>query len=145
VRSASARLRQRASDDCDEGSATIWMIAVVVCTFLMVGLLLDGGTMLRARSDAFSAASAAARAGAQQLDPIEAIEGRAVLDPIAAEHAATDYLRAHGMSGTASVTGDTVTVDAVSSAHLQMVSLVGGGAVSFHATASVQAIKVVNP
>ena len=85
-------IRARAAAD-DRGSATVWMIGVVVASFVMIGLVLDGGTMLRARSDAFSAASSAARAGAQQLDPVEAVEGSAVLDPIAAERAALDCTR----------------------------------------------------
>ena len=134
------RLRTRHDD---RGSATVWMIGVVVCAFLMIGLVLDGGTMLRARSDAFSAASAAARAGAQQLDPASAVEGAAVLDPIAAERAAHDYLTAQDMQGTVRVNGDMVTVDVTSTAGLQMLKLFGGSTASFHATASAQAVKVV--
>ena len=84
------------------------MIGVTVAAFLMVGLVLDGGVMLRARSDAFSTAASAARVGAQQLDTDAAVEGVAVLDPVAAEQAALDYLAAHGVTGTVTVTADTV-------------------------------------
>lgn len=140
-----ARARARVAADCDRGSVSIWMIGVVVATFLMIGLLLDGGVMLRKRSEVFGTAAAAARAGAQQLDPIQAVEGRAVLDPIAAEHAALAYLAAHDLHGTVQVVDDTVTVDATSTAELQMLKLVGGGPVEFHATASARAVKVVTP
>jgi hypothetical protein len=41
-------LRARAAAEDDRGSATVWMIGVVVCTFLMLAVVLDGGVMLRA-------------------------------------------------------------------------------------------------
>jgi Flp pilus assembly protein TadG len=145
VTSLIGRLRARAAAEGERGSVTIWMIGVVVATFLMIGLLLDGGTMLRKRSDVFGIAAAAARVGAQQLDPTQAIEGHAVLDPIAAQHAVREYLAAHDLTGTVQVVGDTVTVDASATAELQMLKLVGGDSASFHATASARAVKVVNP
>ena len=118
------------------------MIGVTVSAFSLVALLLDGGAMLRARSDAFALAGSAARVGAQQLDPDAAVEGLTVLDPIAAERAVQDYLDSAGVNGTAVVSGDTVTVTVTSEAVLQMLRLVGGDTVSFQATASVEAVKV---
>jgi Flp pilus assembly protein TadG len=135
------RLRARADDD-DRGSATVWMIGTVVCAFLMIALVLDGGVMLRARSDAYSAASAAARVGAQQLDPIAAVDGIAMLDPVEAKRAALDYLAGQGLTGTVTIVGDTVTVNVTATAHLQLASGLGAGATQFHATASAQAVKV---
>jgi Flp pilus assembly protein TadG len=142
VNRALRRLRARAADD-DRGSATVWMIGVVVCTFLMLALVLDGGVMLRARSNAYSAASAAARAGAQQLDPVAAVDGVAVLDPVAAKRAALDYLAADGLTGKVTIVGDTVTVNVTSTTHLQLATALGADATTFHATASAQAIKVI--
>jgi Flp pilus assembly protein TadG len=137
------RLRARAAAD-DRGSATVWMIGVVICAFLMIALVLDGGVMLRARSDAYAAASAAARAGAQQLDPVAAVDGVAGLDPVAAKRSALDYLAADGLTGTVTIVGDTVTVKVTSTAHLQLATALGADATKFNATASAQAIKV-NP
>src|SRR5690606_14633060 len=99
--SARRRLHRWWTKRCcdDRGSATIWMIGVTVAAFLMVGLVLDGGVMLRARSDAFAIAGAAARVGAQQLDSDAAVEGEAVLDPVAAEQAALAHLAANGVTG----------------------------------------------
>ena len=134
-------LRARAAAD-DRGSATVWMIGVVVCAFLMIALVVDGGVMLRARSDAYSAASAAARVGAQQLDPVAAVNGQAILDPAAAEHAALNVLAAQGLTGHVTVHGATVTVEVTSTAHLQVTKIGGSDSTSFHATASAQAIKV---
>lgn len=136
------RVRRRAARSDERGSATVWMIGVTVSAFSLVALLLDGGAMLRARSNAFAVAGSAARAGAQRLDPDAAVEGLTVLDPIAAERAVRDYLDEAGMTGTATIVGDTVTVTVTSEAELQMLRLVGGDTVSFETTASVEAIKV---
>ena len=122
---------------------TVWMIGVVVATFMLIGLLLDGGSMLRQRSDVFGIASSAARAGAQQLDQVQAVEGVAVLDPVAAERAALAYVTDRGHSGSVAIDGDRVTVTINAVAQLQMLSLVGVDGVSFTATASAQAVKVV--
>ncbi len=140
---ASAALPRCAGDD--RGSATVWMIGVTVASFLMVGLVLDGGIMLRSRSDAFAIAASAARVGAQQLDPDAAVEGLTVLDPIAAEQAVLGYLAAQGVTGTVTVSGDTVTVTVTTSAHLQMLRAVGGDTVTFDATATAEAVKVATP
>jgi Flp pilus assembly protein TadG len=120
------------------------MIGVTVASFLMVGLVLDGGVMLRSRSDAFAIAASAARVGAQQLDPDAAVEGLTVLDPIAAERAALDYLGAQGVTGTVTVTADAVTVTVSTAARLQMLEVVGGDTVTFNATATAtaEAVKV---
>lgn len=126
----------------ERGSATVWMIGVTASAFLMVGLVLDGGTLLRARADAFSTAAAAARVGAQELDPASAVEGVAVLDPIAAERSVLDYLAARGERGTVTVSNGVVTVTVTGTARLQMLSSVSGDAVEFDATASAEAVKV---
>lgn len=134
--------RARARDESERGSMTVWALGMLVATFLFVALLVDGGSMLRRRSEVFGAASAAARVGAQQLDERQAVEGVAVLEPIAAERAALAYLNDRGLSGSVSVDGDLVTVEVTATAKLQMFSLVGGDGVSFTATASAQAVKV---
>lgn len=126
----------------ERGSATIWMIGVTVCGVLMVGLVLDGGVMLRARSDAFATAASAARVGAQQLDPAAAVEGQSVLDPIAAEQAALDYLATKGLTGTATVVDNALTVTVTTQAQLQLLALAGADPLDFTATATVQAVKV---
>ncbi|MGQ0433142.1 MAG: hypothetical protein ACT452_12130, partial [Microthrixaceae bacterium] len=74
-----------------------------------------------------------------------AVEGLTVLDPIAAERAVQDYLAASGVTGTARVIDDTVTVTVTTEAQLQMLRLVGGDTVTFDATATVEAVKVETP
>ena len=136
-------LRQRAAND--RGSVTVWTISATVACMLILGLVIDGGTMLRARSDAFALASSAARAGAQQLDRDAAVQGRTALDPIAAEQAALDYLAAHDATGTATVTGDSITVTVHSRADLQLLRVAGASATEFTATSTVNAVKVEAP
>jgi hypothetical protein len=117
------------------------MLGVVVCSVLLIGLVLDGGVVLRARSDAFGLAGAAARVGAQQLDPSSAVEGDAVIDPTGAREAATAYLAARNASGTITVSGNSVTVTVTVPAHLQMLQVLGASTVAVHATATARAIK----
>jgi hypothetical protein len=124
---------------------SVWAIGATVACMLVVGLVLDGGTMLRARSDAFSFAAAAARAGAQQLDGDAAVEGATVLDPAAAQQAALDYLAGRGATGTVTVTPETITVTVSSTAHLQLLTLVGAHTASFTATSTVDVVKVDLP
>lgn len=126
----------------ERGSATVWMVGVTVSAFSLVGLVLDGGAMLRARSDAFAIAGSAARVGAQQLDPDAAVEGLTVLDPIAAERAVEEYLSVSGVTGTVVVVDDAITVTVSSETELQMLRLVGGDTASFEASATAEAVKV---
>lgn len=131
--------RERLGDE--RGAVSLWAIGATVACVLIVGLVLDGGAILRARGDAFGLAAAAARAGAQELDPSAAVDGSAVLDPVAAEQAALNYLAARGASGTVSVAGATITVTVTTTADLQML----GSAATVSATASVDAIKLDAP
>ena len=55
--------RRRVHVHDDRGSVTVWAISATVACVLIIGLVIDGGTMLRARSNAFALASSAARAG----------------------------------------------------------------------------------
>jgi hypothetical protein len=129
----------------DRGSVTVWAISATVGCVLIIGLVIDGGTMLRARSDAFTLASSAARAGAQELDSAAAVQGLTVLDPVAAERAALDYLAAHGATGTAAITDETITVTVTSATSLQLLRLAGAETASFTATSTVNIVKVELP
>lgn len=131
--------------DDDRGSATLWMVGIVTATFVLIGLVVDGGAMLRVRSDAFAAAASAARAGAQELDDDAAVEGQVVLEPAAARRAAMAHLERLGYRGSVTVTGATVTVTAVGTAALQLLRIVGGDTATFEATASAAATKVETP
>lgn len=129
----------------DRGSVTVWAISATFACVLIIGLVVDGGTMLRARSDAFALASSAARAGAQELDSAAAVQGLTVLDPVAAERAALDYLAAHDATGTVAITEETITVTVTSATSLQLLRLAGAETASFTATSTVNIVKVELP
>lgn len=135
--------RTRASGE--RGVATVWSVVVVGACFLMIALVLDGGVILRARSDAFSLAGAAARVGAQELEEDAAAQGDVILDPARARQATLDYLTQHGATGAVDITGSEVTVTVRLTAQLQMLRVADGGSVDVSATATVSAIKGAVP
>jgi Flp pilus assembly protein TadG len=94
----------------DAGYVTLFTAGVALGVVSVVGMVLDGGRALRAQSDSFGVAAAAARAGAQELDAVASVEGEVRLDDDAAAEAAHQFLAARGLSGTVSVTDTQVTV-----------------------------------
>jgi hypothetical protein len=94
----------------DRGIATIWTVTVATACLLVVGLVLDGGTVLRARSSTYDLAGGAARAGAQELDQEALAAGVVRIDPDAARATALGWLARRGADGFVEVQGDTVTV-----------------------------------
>jgi Flp pilus assembly protein TadG len=106
----------------------VFYAGVVLIAFLFIGLVIDGGLALDAQSDADYIAQEAARAGAQQIDPAQAITGEAlVLDPDAAAHSARAFLTEQGLSGDVSVSGDgqSLTVTVHDTYHPHFASLIG--------------------
>ncbi|MCX5355571.1 TadE/TadG family type IV pilus assembly protein [Streptomyces mirabilis] len=99
----------------DRGAMELFYAGIVIIAFLVIGLVIDGGGALDADSRADYLAQEAARAGAQQIDPGQAITGEAiVVDPDAAQAAARSYLADRNVDGEVSVAADgqtlTVTV-----------------------------------
>jgi Flp pilus assembly protein TadG len=94
----------------DRGYVTLFTAGVALGVVSVIGLVLDGGRALRAQSDSFGAAAAAARAGAQELDPVASVNGEVRLDDVQAKVAAQEFLAARGLSGTVSVSDTRITV-----------------------------------
>jgi hypothetical protein len=95
----------------ERGSNTAFVAVVASALVLVAGMAYDGGQVIAAHNAARNDADRAARAGAQQidLDHLRATnEPR--LDPAAAETAADEYLRRAGATGTATVSGASITV-----------------------------------
>ena len=122
----------------DEGMATVWSVIVVLACMAMVGLVLDGGVILRARSSAFDVAAEAARAGAQDLDQTALANGQVVLDESAARQRIAAYLAAHDVTGDITISADTVTVTVNKTVSLQILQ---PATVDIHQTATVRAHK----
>ncbi len=91
------------------------LMTVVLLTFLMLGAwaLISGSQQWGARRDAQAVASAAARAGAQVSE--EEVRGGLSIDAGLAAQRANNVLSASGYSGSVSVNGITVTVQATGS------------------------------
>ncbi|MEU3181389.1 pilus assembly protein TadG-related protein [Streptomyces albidoflavus] len=117
----------------DRGGLELFYAGVVVIAFLLIGLVIDGGLALDRMSNADYVAQQAARAGAQQVDPAQAITGEAiVIDPGAAQAAARSYLTAEGIDGDVQVSGDglNLSVTVHDTHHPIFVSLLGIGEMS---------------
>ncbi|MCX4673641.1 pilus assembly protein TadG-related protein [Streptomyces sp. NBC_01381] len=98
------RIRHHAGD---RGGLELFYPVMALAAFILIGLVVDGGGALNASSHADYVAQEAARAGAQQVDPAQAITGEAiVVDPDAAAGAAQAFLDAEGLTGTVNVSGD---------------------------------------
>ena len=121
----------------DAGSITAMTATVVAGFVLMLALVVGGGAVLRARTDAFGTAAAAARAGAQQLDEDALAQGDVVIDTANAEAAAQGYLAAQGADGTVSIAGADVVVTVNETVAIPQL----GQSVTISATATVSAIK----
>jgi len=94
-------------DAPDRGSITLWWVTILAGALIMIGLVVDLGGKLRAIEAADALSAEAARAGAQAIDPTQAIPGQAiVIDPGRAVTAANDYLARAGATGHAVPSSD---------------------------------------
>ncbi|GEK22906.1 pilus assembly protein TadG-related protein [Cellulomonas xylanilytica] len=107
-----ARLRRTSRDG---GSASVFVVGMVVVLFALAGLVADGGRALNARVEIMDDAEQAARTGANQIDDATLrSSGVARIDPAAARTQATAFLTARGYSaGRITVTSDAGTVSVV--------------------------------
>lgn len=88
----------------ERGSVAVFTAICVVALVALAGLVVDGYGRVREVERADALATEAARAGAQAIDPTQAVPGRAlVVDPQAAQAAAQAYLRANGAATAGSV------------------------------------------
>lgn len=94
----------------DRGMVTVWTVVVVLACAAMVGLVVDGDAILRARSTTFDLAAGASRAGAQGLDQRELAEGRVRIDPAVARARVTRYLDGKHVTAVVTVDGNRVKV-----------------------------------
>jgi len=128
----------------DRGSVSVWTVGISLAVFTVIGFTLDAGRVLRARSDAYGTAAAAARRGVQQIDlRVEVGEGRTVLLPDAARDAACAYVREHNAGYTCRADVDvnaltvTVTVEGDVKGHM-----LGIGTLHIDTTATAEAVQV---
>lgn len=117
---------QRRGTAGDAGSVSLLAVGLAFAMLLAIGLAVDGSRKSAATSDATSIAEEAARAGGQALR-LEALAtgGPAVVDPDRAIAEAQSYLAASGATGTATVDGARITVQATITRPTIFLGLVG--------------------
>ncbi len=95
----------------ERGTITAFVAVVATALVLVAGMAYDGGQVIAAHNAARNDAERAARAGAQQID-LDHLRStnEPLLDVVAAESAAVDYLERSGARGTATVSGTSITV-----------------------------------
>jgi hypothetical protein len=136
------RLRARviATGTAQDGFVTAFTVIMVAALLALAGLVFDGGRALAGRVTALDEAQEAARVGAQQIDlPTFRATGTAVLDDNAATTAAEAYLASTGDTGTATVNGNAVTVTVTHLQPTEILSMIGIGSFTEHATATATA------
>lgn len=142
IRVIRARLRRLSTDD--SGQVTAFATCISLALLTVAGLVLDGGMAISAKVQAFDAAQAAARAGAQQIDlSLYRTQGRTQLDPNRAAAAARSWITSAGMTGTASATTTTVTVTVTRTSNTQLLQIIGVQHLTISATAKATAIQGV--
>lgn len=109
----------------ERGSISAFLACLALGLFVVVGLVVDGGRVLAARRTAIDVAEEAARSGAGQLSVDALRRGSYVIDPSGAAQAVDAALRAAGMTGTTSVSGDTVTVSVRTNVPTTILGIVG--------------------
>ena len=112
----------------DRGSITLLTVVFFIALMAATGLVVDGGTKLRAARQASAVAEEAARAGAGQIDRSRAYTqgGRFVVDREAAVKAVRAYLFSSGNSGSVRATGaQTIRVTVTISRSTILLSAIG--------------------
>jgi Flp pilus assembly protein TadG len=131
----------------EDGSISLFVIAAVLALFVVFGLVVDGGRRLEAQRRAADSAEQAARAAAQAIDPTALRAGQPLrLDPATARQAAAAYLQAEPDMTLSAITVDdvTVAVTVTTTVAPQVLSLVGIGSLTVHATGHAELLTGTN-
>lgn len=128
----------------ERGAVTAFVACFAIALIAVFGLVVDGGLILATRRQAFNAADAAARFGAQAVDESALRSGRPlVLDAREAERRALQQLAARELEGSAAVIGDRITVTVEMSRRLSVLGFTGLEPVGVKATGSARAVQGV--
>jgi hypothetical protein len=128
--------RQDRAANLQEGSISAFVVLALVAIFVLMGLVVDGGSALTAQQAASDEAQQAARAGAGALSVNALRSGSLQLDPGAAVAAAEAFTVAAGHPGTASVSSGVVTVSVHYRIPTALLGLVGIDSLAVSAAAS---------
>ncbi|MDF1605882.1 TadE/TadG family type IV pilus assembly protein [Nocardioides sp. YIM 152315] len=142
IRPAPKRTGKRRRDE--HGSITVWMALSSFAMIFLLGLAVDLGGQVHTHERAHDVAAQAARAGGEEVHGAAAIQGHALtISPAAARVAAQRYLDAAGVSGTVTITGDTLTVTVHDSYDPQFLGLIGIHRLDVTGTATARLIRTL--
>ena len=127
----------------ERGSISVWFATASFAMIILVGMAVDLGGKVHTQQQARSAASQAARTGAQEVQGSTAVRGEDLrVDVFAAKSAAQDYLRAAGVEGTVSVTGgDTLVVRTTDTYDSKFLGIIGLNSMPVTGEASARLIR----
>jgi hypothetical protein len=127
----------RAIDQHDDGgSITAFSVLLLVAIFVLMGMVLDGGTQVSAHQSAVDEAEQAARAGAGALSMAALRSGSVQLDDQQAVDVAEAFTVASGHPGTATAVGQSVTVTVQYRVPTAILGLIGINSLPVSASAS---------
>jgi len=127
----------------DRGSVSLWAALAAFCMIVIVGIAVDFGGQAVAEQRARTVAAQAARAAGQQLQ-LDAVArtGTAQTDTGRAVAAATSFLSQAGQTGTASVSGTTITVTVTGSYRCVFLSIIGIATLPVSGTSTAEVVRV---
>lgn len=142
---AHARAATAAGFGADRGSVTVFTTVVCMGLFAFVGLAVDGGEALAAKTQALGQAADAARAGAQALNLADLRHhAQITLDPVLADRAALAYLTTQAAHGTAHADGQQVSVTVTRTVPTLFLGLIGIHALTVTATGTAHAVTTAD-
>jgi hypothetical protein len=121
----------------DAGFVSAWTVALAVATWGLVGLTHDGARAVRARSDAFGTAAAAARVATTATQEVARLNGVLLLDPELARQRAGEFLERNDLEGVVDVTETDVQVTVRGETEFTILP----GSSSFEVTASATIVQ----
>ena len=122
----------------ERGAITMWTVVLILPMLVVIGLAFDGGAILAERRAATHLARTAAIAGAQAIDPDALREGTVVVDPGLARVAIDQELQLHGVTGTAVIGADEITVSVTSTIDLELLTLIGRDTATVTGTSTIR-------
>ena len=126
---------------------TLFLVISVVGLLTLVGLVVDGGTKVRAVQRADALAAEAGRAGGQAINVPAAVTGEVpTVDVRAAMAAAQRYLTENGVQGVVTVTdaGRTLDVEVTSTSQTIFLGLIGVNSMTVQGHARVTLVRGVS-
>lgn len=123
-----------------------WAVLMIGVMLLLVGIAVDLAGQLAATRQAAEVAGQAARTAAQQVSTDTYMANGKTVEVTAsrAKSAATQFITASGLTGTAHIADGTLVVEATAVYHTRFLSIIGIGEIPATGTATARIVRVLN-